>query len=250
MNLFQAVLACLPCSTSDDHEPHNDKFHNALNEKNRFEFMEKDKVGRNAQDIATDIVNALYSAEKHGDGLQRALDDIVGEYGWVENLGVAILNTLEKALMEGVAMGQVMKEAFDKASSAAVGFARDHPVFCTLIALGILALLTPWVIEAIGFGELGPIQGKNGTCTGCTVTDVSNLRGLYRLLCCILASQICRVRAEELAVFILSTTRDEVVNSFVLIGSASTGGLICYVGFFVYLFVCYQGSTKFNGLWL
>ena len=60
-------------------------------------------------------------------------------------------------------MAQAMKDAFEKATSAAVGFARDHPVYCTIIALGILVILAPWVIEALGFGELGPIEGTCGS---------------------------------------------------------------------------------------
>ncbi len=52
-----------------------------------------------------------------------------------------------------------LKEAYDKAVAAAVGFARDHPVWTTLIAIGILVVLLPWVLEGLGFGELGPIEG-------------------------------------------------------------------------------------------
>lgn len=160
--LFQAVFECLGGTASDD-----DKFDNAVNEKNHFGFKEKDEAGRSVQDIATEIIDTLYSAEKNGRDLVKTLDNIVGEYGWVENIGAAILNGLESALRKGVAMGPVMKEAFDKATRAAIGFARDHPVYCTIIALGILVLLTPWVIEAIGFGELGPVEGKN---------DIRNVR--------------------------------------------------------------------------
>ena len=53
-----------------------------------------------------------------------------------------------------------MKDAFDKAIDAAVEFVKDNPIFCTLVALGILVILAPWAIEALGFGELGPIEGE------------------------------------------------------------------------------------------
>jgi hypothetical protein len=88
------------------------------------------------------------------------LQEIVGENGWTENLATAILNGLESALRAGATMGQAVKEAFEKATKEAAGFAHDHPAFCTLIALGILVALAPWVIGALGFGELGPIEGK------------------------------------------------------------------------------------------
>ncbi|EXJ55687.1 hypothetical protein A1O7_08616 [Cladophialophora yegresii CBS 114405] len=49
-----------------------------------------------------------------------------------------------------------LKDAFVKAVDAAAGFARDHPVWTTLIAVGILAVLLPWAVEALGFGVEGP----------------------------------------------------------------------------------------------
>ena len=43
-------------------------------------------------------------------------------------------------------------------------FAGEHPVltgvFCAVVALGVLYLLWPVIIEALGFGELGPIEGE------------------------------------------------------------------------------------------
>ncbi|KFY04391.1 hypothetical protein V491_09368 [Pseudogymnoascus sp. VKM F-3775] len=56
-------------------------------------------------------------------------------------------------------MGATMTEAFEKAVSEASGLAHEHPYFCALIAVGILAILMPWVLEALGFAELGPVEG-------------------------------------------------------------------------------------------
>jgi hypothetical protein len=55
------------------------------------------------------------------------------------------------------------------------GFVVEHPVFCTVVALGVLVsgcptllhmqltivkvIVSPWVIEALGFAELGPVEG-------------------------------------------------------------------------------------------
>ncbi len=56
-----------------------------------------------------------------------------------------------------------MKEAFDKASTTADQFIKEHPalveVVITVVAIGILALLVPWAVEALGFAELGPVEG-------------------------------------------------------------------------------------------
>lgn len=61
-------------------------------------------------------------------------------------------------------MGAAMKEAFDKATNAAKDFVGEHPVFAaaivTVVAIGILVLLVPWVVEALGLGELGPVEGE------------------------------------------------------------------------------------------
>lgn len=89
----------------------------------------------------------------------------MSECGWTENLGKAILSAVETAIREGAVMGQVMQDASNKAIHEAYDFAKDHPVYCTVIALDILAALTapltiPWVLEAIGFGMEGPIEGE------------------------------------------------------------------------------------------
>lgn len=31
---------------------------------------------------------------------------------------------------------------------------------CTVIALGVLAIVAPWILEALGFAELGPVEGS------------------------------------------------------------------------------------------
>jgi hypothetical protein len=52
-----------------------------------------------------------------------------------------------------------VKEAFKKVISETLKFAHNHPYFYTLIALRILALLMPWVLEALGFAKLRPVKG-------------------------------------------------------------------------------------------
>ena len=60
-------------------------------------------------------------------------------------------------------MNGAMQAAYDKACDAAEvfeGFVAGHPVFCTLVALGVLVVLAPYAVEMLGFGELGPIEGE------------------------------------------------------------------------------------------
>jgi hypothetical protein len=141
MDIIKAVYGCLTGQLEHDYD--------AIDE----------RAPPNTQDVATSILDALKHAEKPGQHLERTLNNLVGEYGWYESLAVAVLNQVENALRAGVPMGQAMKDAYNKSVAAAVGFAHDHPVFCTLVALGILVTLVPWAVEVLGFGELGPIEG-------------------------------------------------------------------------------------------
>lgn len=63
-------------------------------------------------------------------------------------------------------MREAMKDAYEKAIGAAdgiAGFSREHPVLtgciCAVIALGILVILAPAVIHALGFGVEGVVEG-------------------------------------------------------------------------------------------
>lgn len=114
------------------------------------------------EDIADEFVSALFRAEKRGKELDDRLDKIVGIDGWnwKETLGKAILAKLEHAIAIGVQMSSAMRDAMEKSIVAAKDFAEKHPAYATLIAIGVLVVLSPWVIEALGFGELGPIEGR------------------------------------------------------------------------------------------
>lgn len=107
------------------------------------------------------IFDAVQSAEKPGHELRLSVKQIVHPSAWSDRLVHCILERIERAIHDGVKMGPALKEAFDKAVAAATGFACDHPVYATLIAIGILVLLLPWVVEVLGFTELGPVEGRS-----------------------------------------------------------------------------------------
>jgi hypothetical protein len=115
-----------------------------------------------AEEIADQIVSAIQSAEKGGNDLRLNLKNIIAD-GWSENVAHWTLSKLEQALQDTSRMGAVLKKAYDTALAVALaveGFTTTHPVFCTIIAIGVLVLLAPWALEALGFGELGPIEGR------------------------------------------------------------------------------------------
>lgn len=79
-----------------------------------------------------------------------------------------MLNALQKALKDGSNLLRgAMKEAYDKASIAAEAikdFAHEHPLYtaaiCVVVALGILVILTPVIIHALGFTAAGVEAGE------------------------------------------------------------------------------------------
>lgn len=161
MDLIHALTSCLTgrtveTKTGDAPRP-SEKAHLMMGPAEPSYYDEK--PGPSDDDIASSIVSILLSAEKPGAELQARLNDTVHPYGWTENIAKAILRGLVDVIMKGAAMNQAMNDACNKAVNEAVEFAKEHPVYCTIIALGVLVVLAPWVIEALGFGELGPIEG-------------------------------------------------------------------------------------------
>ncbi|KXJ87354.1 hypothetical protein Micbo1qcDRAFT_124713 [Microdochium bolleyi] len=101
--------------------------------------------------------------------LAQQVDDAVYTQGsWSEWIAEGILNGIRAILEQGPEkMGSAMRIAHDRAAEAAGAvfqFASDHPEvvagLLTIVAIGVLVLLAPMVVEALGFAELGPIEGS------------------------------------------------------------------------------------------
>jgi len=123
------------------------------------------------ESLAEDILSSLFTAQINDENLKHRIQDIVRVAGWYETLAVAVLKGVENALKAEVPMGQAMKDAYDKATKVieeVLQFGKDHPVFVAVVALGILVVLAPWAIAALGFGELGPIEGTFAAWWPCT----------------------------------------------------------------------------------
>ncbi|KAL8947810.1 MAG: hypothetical protein Q9222_005949 [Ikaeria aurantiellina] len=157
----QGIEPCLPCirpqrqkaaiqlPTSAAYKHHN--------------FAEK----TSSQPSTTPHEQTLFEAVEAGSSLDVSVCSIVHEAGgWSEYLAKKVMAMLESAIKAGKGMKPVMKCAFDKVMEAVrafEAFSEEHPVLTgvllTVVAVGILALLAPWALEALGFGELGPIEG-------------------------------------------------------------------------------------------
>lgn len=114
---------------------------------------------RSPESVASSIVTKILNAEDPY-LLHKQLSEEISANGWSDAIARATLRGLENAVRAGAEMARAAADAAAQSKDAAIDFATDHPVYATLIALGILALLTPWALEIIGFGDLGPIEGS------------------------------------------------------------------------------------------
>ena len=97
--------------------------------------------------------------------LTSKINDIAYQAGgWHEWLAQRVLQGMESAIKAGKEMSPAFVAVYERAYQAAEifeGFARDHPVFVTLVGVGILVVLAPYVLEILGFGELGIVEGES-----------------------------------------------------------------------------------------
>ncbi|KAJ5169657.1 uncharacterized protein N7500_002440 [Penicillium coprophilum] len=117
------------------------------------------KKSRSSESIASAIVTKILDADTPY-SLHKEVSEELSTEGWSDAIAQAILRGLENAIKAGTDMARVASDAAAQSKNAAVGFATDHPVYATLIAMGILALLTPLALEMLGFAESGPIAGS------------------------------------------------------------------------------------------
>lgn len=128
--------------------------------------------------IAEAVLETLLTSSHGGPELASQLQSLVPKNdndqefsanGWTESLALAVFSGLKTALENVLKtpMGSAMADAYYKVASVltemakdAVGFIEEHPVYVTLLTLGILVCLAPWAVEALGFGALGPIEGS------------------------------------------------------------------------------------------
>ena len=134
---------------------------------NAFEYEDRNTLSADA--AAKSIVTALQSAKTPGVSLDADIKSIVHQAGgWSDYLAQRVLTGLEAVLRAGKEkLGPAIKKAYEKAVEAAKvfkDFSAEHPiataVFCTVIAIGMLVVLAPSVLEILGFAAEGPLEGE------------------------------------------------------------------------------------------
>jgi hypothetical protein len=118
-------------------------------------------------ELADQIVAKLVAAKKNDAILKADLQSTIHTYGWYDGLAAAVLAALENTIRLGEGMGLAMKSAYEKAVagvSSVEEWAGEHPemavVIVTLIALGVLAIMMPWLMAWLGFADEGIVEGK------------------------------------------------------------------------------------------
>jgi hypothetical protein len=160
MSLLAAILTCLtggarpspaPTSIQAQHDPDR-----------------KQHDPQTDADLAASILSILRTAEKTGPSLHHRLKSAVGTRTWSETLARAVLDGVVELVQQGrEKMGPAMAEAVARVEDEASDvfrFAKEHPEavagFVVIVAVGILVvMMAPWVVEALGFAELGPVEG-------------------------------------------------------------------------------------------
>ena len=181
-NIIKTLFPCFPIGTRERgiQLPTDTEKHQLLSEKTSVQFFSPHgkKLRLCSDEAAWSIVSAMLNAEKAGPSLDATIRPIIDEAGWYESLMAKILAALEAVIKAAEPLNAPMQRAKDWAIEAykeTEGFAADHPieteVLCTVIALGVLVVLAPYVVEYLGFcfgfGELGPVEGKSHSC--CTL---------------------------------------------------------------------------------
>ncbi|MCJ1238487.1 hypothetical protein MMC14_006476 [Varicellaria rhodocarpa] len=170
MDIIKAILPCFPLESSS---------HRTITTAANPQIPnEKQIIYRQPSTLHTDektalrVLSVLQTTEKSpGPALSATIDSIVHEAGgWKESIAKYVLAKLEAVIKAGEQMSPIMKKAYDWAYEEAlkiIGFGKEHPVFYTVVAIGVLLFLAPYVLEVLGFGTLeaigfgleGPIEG-------------------------------------------------------------------------------------------
>lgn len=162
MDIFRT---CLPCwddvnaridATREPESP-------VTNEKTPILPMTSSRV-----DEADEFLRILRTAKHNGPELQQSLRSIIPTTGWKDFLAEKILIGLADIIRKGTDYSVALKEAIATVRQEACEFSKQHPLYseliiyggCILVAIGVLVLMAPWVLPALGFAEEGPVLGE------------------------------------------------------------------------------------------
>jgi len=259
---MNSILACL-CDAEG--QPPAPKYRNTSGPSIIDEKPKLTPPPRSAESIATEVVSLLRAAEKGNATIfARQLDDIVGVQGWTEWIAENVVRGIETVIREGKEkLGPVMAEAYEKATAAAdaaFAFSKEHPLatagLLTIVAVGILVVLAPVIVETLGFAELGPVESE----LRLHFRDPSfpsrmrvNLASGNRLVCCLVGEHLCGLHPQGLAVLLLPASRYDLgtcLKACHLAGNPPRTSVQCcaLVGLFEVLLLVVVGAKRKHSL--
>lgn len=168
------ILTLFCCGTASDYEPIVDSSRpptasvNTIGEKHGYTTTTTLAV----EDLDMRADSAI-KALVHGDDLPlksinlKLATSAVHTNSWTSVFAESALNHLIEALNSGNPLGDLLHEIYERVRAFALQtfqFAKDHPVLVAVIALGILFLIAPWVVSALGFTEEGVLAGEYLIC--------------------------------------------------------------------------------------
>ncbi|KAH6646585.1 hypothetical protein BKA67DRAFT_662993 [Truncatella angustata] len=116
------------------------------------------------EEVANKVISVLLQVKSSRQIKKTDLLDIVDGQGWSEDIAKSILEQLSKILKDGADLSEELKRISDAAEECThmfFEFVEKHPeaatIFFTLVAIGVLSLLMPWVLETLGFTLEGPL---------------------------------------------------------------------------------------------
>ncbi|KAF4547164.1 Hypothetical protein D9617_55g071580 [Elsinoe fawcettii] len=118
-------------------------------------------------ELADQIVTKPLTADNNDADLKAELISMITTEGWQDELATKVLAAVQCAIEMGKEMGPAMSSAYEKAEKGVQGiseWAQENPemaaLIVTLIALGILAIMMPWLMVWLGFAEEGIIEAS------------------------------------------------------------------------------------------
>jgi hypothetical protein len=166
MSVLSKLLFC--SCLSSEHPPHLSEKHLTPSSRHITKYQDNpSSPDESSASAAEQIVATLFAARANDAILRADLESITHTYGWYDSFAAAVLATLESAIKLGLVMGPAMQSAYDRAVAgirAVDAWAGEHPdmaaVLVTLVALGVLAILMPWMLTWLGFAEEGVVEGE------------------------------------------------------------------------------------------
>ena len=221
LSKFHSIFPCFPCpQATPSPSPFPSEKATLVSSHKADNSDNSDKSALIAQDILT----TLLTTHKSGAALRMHLDATIGTTTWTSTLAKYLLEKLTQVLRDGHAhFGPALRNAYDKATRVALsveGFVVEHPVFCTVVALGVMAVLTPWVLGALGFVEVGIEQGV--LTSWCVLFLRLDANDRFREFRSVVDVDVWGVGAEGVVVFFFS----EVGDGRVEVGRLEKGGMV------------------------